>query len=314
VTAPAVEIIAPVDAMNDAMTAATADGLPSEASVRIVDRASTTADVVAEVQWADGDRRHARLVVRTKDGRSTERILDFAAGDPPRERGRAIGFAVAAMIPEDLRVPDATADATPARRLPEPVVPAPPPTAVPDAPPAKEPDRARLQPSRRSSLWLEASAQGGVGVGGSATGLGGALAARVPFAHVALRIGGAIRGGHVDEANAASTLFRADGGVSFFTVVLHPDITVGARAGLLVLHHSLARIEPSGTRTAGTHTLLGAEALAEGSFAFSPRIAALLAAGAEVAFGQTAVVVTDARVAVLPPIRLVSELGLRFSF
>jgi hypothetical protein len=310
-TAPAVEIVAPADAMNDAMAAATADGLPPDAIVRIVARASPAADIVAEVHWSDEERQHARLVVRTKDGRTAERTLDFGPGDPARERGRTLGFAVAAMIPEELRLEAPTSDREPSRVSP-PSAPAEP--GPPRALRSTEHDRPREDRGLRSALWLDASAQGGVGVGGNATGLGGALAARVPFEHVALRIGGAIRGGSVDEADASSALFRADAGIAFYTVIVDPRLVVGARTGLLVLHHSLGRSEPAGLRTTDTHTLLGAEGLLEGSIALSARFAVVLATGAEVAFGQTRIIVGDTRVAVLPPVRVISELGARVAF
>jgi hypothetical protein len=316
-TAPAVEIVAPSDSISEAMAGATADGLPPNARVTIVERASANADVVVQVQWSDGERQRARIVVRTSDGRTAERTLTFGSADPATERGRTLGFAVAAMIPEDLRADDATRPqpATPPGAT---SAPAPPPSPVPAAPtvPAKT-SEARdhsEEPRLRRSLWLDASAQGGVGIGGSATALGGALALRVPFEHVALRVGGAFRAGSISEAGASSTVVRGDAGIAFFTLAIDPHVTVGARTGIVVLRHALTRTEPNGVQTSGGHTLFGAEAVLEGSVTLSSRIAVLLALGAEVAFGQTAVVVSDARVAELPPLRGISELGARFAF
>lgn len=314
-TAPAVEIVAAADATNDAMVTATAEGLPSSARVQLVERPSPAADVIVQVQWSDAEHRRARLVVRTSDGRSAERTLSFDASDPASERGRALGFAVAAMIPEDLRTEEPHEEPAPAKPVSPPVnTPAPTPTAAPTPPSDARPDERRHDGDLRRALWIDATTQGALGIGGSASGLGGALAIRVPFEHLALRAGGAIRAGEVDEANASSTLVRADAGIAVFTVVVDPKLLVGARTGLVVLRHALSRTEEDGTRTSGAHTLVGLELMAEASFAIATRLAVIAAAGTEVAFGQTAVVVGEKQAATLPPVRAVFEAGARFAF
>jgi hypothetical protein len=300
-TAPAIEIVVTADTTtSSAMVEATAEGLPPGAQVQVVDRATPGADVVVTVRWGDESGRRATLHVRTRDGREAERVLSFGAADPDRERGRALGFAVAAMIPDDVRGAEAP---TPAAKvegpLPAPVQPVPDAVIVPSIADAK--------------LWVDASAQGATGFVGSASSVGGAIAVRTLLRPFALRVGGAARVGEVSEADASSLLFRGDAGVGFFTVAFDPRVTLGGRAGLVVFHHSLQRTEDS-ARISGTHTLLGAEVLLEGSIALSSHFALVAAMGAEVAFGTTRVLIGPSRVAVIPAVRPVAELGVRIAF
>lgn len=308
-TAPAVEIVVPGETtLGGAMVEATAEGLPPNARVQTVERATTNADVVVTLRWATDNDRRATLHVRVRDGRESERVVMFGAGDPDRERGRTLGFAIAAMIPDDVRGPD---DAPP------PPPPAPAPRSEP-APPRRE-EAPAPRPSPPPSIddarvWIEPSAQAATGFVGSATTVGAGLAVRMPLRPLVLRIGGGVRGGEVEEAEATSTTMRGDAGLGFYTLVLDRRMTLGARAGVAVFHHTLTRNEPGGGNVSGNHTLGGFEAMAEGSYAFSPRIAVLAALGAEVAFGTTRVLVGPERVAVIPGVRPAVELGIRLAF
>jgi hypothetical protein len=228
----------------------------------------------------------------------------FGAADPDRERGRALGFAVAAMIPEDIRgVEDPKPPAKVEEPKPVPVAPTPPPDVVAPAPSIED-----------AKLWVDASAQGATGFVGSAGSLGGAVAVSTLLRPFALRVGFAARGGEVAEADASSVLFRGDAGVGFYTVVFDRRVMFGGRTGLVVFHHSLSRTEPDGMHRSGTHTLLGAEIMLEGSVALSAHFAFVTAIGSEVAFGTTRVLIGPARVAVIPALRAVAELGVRVAF
>lgn len=290
------------DPAIEGMLEATADGLPPGARVQLGAPATDTsrADVVVVLRWADDTHRHATLHVATRDGRVSDRELSFAKDDPHRERGRALGYATVAIIPEDLRVPE-----EPAReRPPEP----------PRAPPARPSEPAPRAAERFERLWVEVTAQGATGLAGSASAIGGGVAARVPFGAVALRAGVAARAGDVPEADASSVMLRADVGAGAWTVVLDPRLSVGARMGLVVLRHVLRPTGPAEGRTTGTHTLIGVEAVAEASWALGPRFAFIGGAGTEIAFGKTRVLVGPSQVSVIPPLRLVAELGARVKF
>lgn len=311
-TAPAVEIVVPGDtALSSAMVEATAEGLPPNARVQTVDRSTSNADVVVTIRWATDTDRRATLHVRVRDGRESERVVVFGASDPERERGRTLGFAVAAMIPDDVRGPDDAPPPPPPKIEPPPPPPVRTTPTAPEQPPPPPPPSASIDDAR---VWIDASAQAATGFVGSASTVGGGLAVRMPLRPIVLRIAGAARGGDVEEAEASSTTVRGDAGVGFYTFVLDRRMTLGGRTGLAVFRHSLTRAEPDGTKTSGSHTLFGMEAMLEGSVAFSPRIAAIAALGAEVAFGTTRVLVGPSRVAVIPAVRPTAELGIRLAF
>ncbi len=302
-TAPVVEIVVSADATTSrAMVESAAEGLPPSARVQVVDRATPRADVVVTVRWADESERHATLHVRTRDGREAERVLTFAAVDPDRERGRALGFAVAAMIPDDVRGAEEPTTAVTVD------MPAPPHRAPPSHVDRQPPSIADAK------LWLDASAQGATGFVGSANSVGGAIAVRTILRPFALRAGGAARAGAMAEADASSLLFRGDAGVGLYTIAFDPRVTLGGRTGLVVFHHSLRRTETGGTPISGSHTLLGAELMVEGSVAVSSRLGLVAAIGAEVAFGTTRVLIGPARVGVIPAVRPIAELGVRIAF
>ncbi|HSO40256.1 MAG TPA: hypothetical protein VLT33_47350, partial [Labilithrix sp.] len=261
---------------------------------------TSRADVLVVLRWADDTRRRATLHVVTRDGRETDREVAFAAGDPYRERGRALGYATVAIIPEDLRVPEE------APREP-------PPAPIP-TPPSVPPEQPAPTPEGPDRLWIEATAQGMTAFVGSAGALGGGLAVRLPFGHVALRAGVGARAGDIAEAEASSLLLRADLGVGFWTVVLDPRLAVGARAGLVLFRHSLRRTAADAGPNDGTHTLMGAEAIAEASWSVVPRFALIIGAGPEIAFGKTRVLVGPSQVSVIPPFRLTAEVGARVRF
>ena len=293
------------DPALEGMLEATAEGLPPGTRVQLGAPATDTsgADAVVVLRWADDTHRRARLHIATRDGRENDRELVFAADDPHRERGRALGYATVAIIPEDLRTPEPP----PRERRAEPP---PAPLTAPAEPGAGAAER----PERPERLWIDATAQGTTGFVGSAGAIGGGLAARVPFGPIAVRAGVAARAGAVAEADASSLMLRADVGLGFWTVVLDPRLTVGARTGFVLFRHVLRPTGPDEGRTAGTHTLLGTEAVAEASWALGARLSLIGGGGAEIAFGKTRVLVGPSQVSVIPPFRIVAELGARVRF
>jgi hypothetical protein len=309
-SAPVVVVVAPpapsADPVVDAMMEAAQEGLPAATRVRLAAEsdAAVEADVVVVLRWADDTRRRATLRVRTRDGRASERDVAFGAADPAAERGRALGFAAVAMIPEDVRL-------APERVAPEPVQPSPVVTSPPEEAPRPPVGL------RTGRVWIEATAQGTTAFAGSANALGGGVAVRFPLRSIALRVGGAVRAGAVTEADASSLLVRADAGVAFWTVAFDPRLILGARTGLVVFRHALSRTprgEVDGSTTSGTHTLFGMELLGEASWALGSSISLIAGAGAEVAFGTTSVLLGPQRVASLPAVRVLMEAGVRMTF
>jgi hypothetical protein len=305
-SAPVVVIVAERIPSGDptlqAMVDAAAEGLPAGTRLVVVTPLDEEreADVFAVVRWSDDAHTRATLHTRTRDGRSADRVVAFAGADPERERGRALGYALVAMIPVELRLGE-----TPPREAP------------PREAPAREaPPRARADGADEAAaqLWLDATLQASWAFSGSATVAGGGLAARLALRPFAVRGAVALRGGSIAEANASSLLVRADLGAAFWTVVLEPHLTVGVRSGLVLFHHQLKRTRPDGGTASGTHTLLGTELVAEASWALGSRFALLGALGAEVAFGTTRVLIGPEEVTLFPPVRPLGELGVRAIF
>ncbi len=103
-------------------------GVPTDTDALGAEEASH-ADVAAEVIWRDADHRRATLRIHLRQtARWIERSFTFAASDPAAERGRTLGFAVAAILPEVAAGPGGAAP-----------VPAPPTASAPASTPASAP-------------------------------------------------------------------------------------------------------------------------------------------------------------------------------
>jgi len=233
------------------------------------------ADAVASVTWTLAERRRAHVrVVVTSDGHALDRDLDFAPGDEDAERGRAIGLAIVAMVP----------DAPPT----EPSV-APPPEAA-----AKPPDTAPVVRPRDPLFGLDLfaiTASGPLGVGG---GVAGRL---LPFPSP--RLGASLRAGSLGDA----TLRTID-----LTLGVAPQLFegVGARLELGVTQQSVTLEGEERSRIIGHARVLG-----EGVWWTMRAFGVGVAAGLEVAFGETRVLVGEAPIGSIPRARFVFELSLR---
>jgi hypothetical protein len=266
------------------------------------------ADALVEVTWPDADRRRAMLHVHASKGAAawSDREIDFAANDATPERGRTLGFAVASMIP----MPSESSASGSASTSPMPnssATPGPAATATPTG--AEAP--ATSEASTRVALELLGIAS--AGVGGSATAYGGEVGARFRIAgDFALRIGGGMRFGTVSEATATSSTARIDAGVAWdFAHDASRRFVLALRLDAVLLRHALARTDRD---EHGVRWIPGADAFLEVAWSFTPGGAVVLAAGPEVAFGTTRVVVGDTTVESIPPVRLLATLGLRARF
>lgn len=275
-----------------AIADAASEALPPGTRVEVASAETPRADARVMVRWADDAHSRATLHVEMRDGRTTDRDIGFDRADPEAERVRAVGYAIAAMIPEDLRGEE--------ENLSKREAPSPPVTA------------ALTPPTRlRDHVWIDASVQGAIDSGGTAS-EGGGVAVRVPIGAFALRIGGAARTGEL--AGGASTLLvRGDAGMSY-AVPITAHVLAGGRGGLVLLRRSAHRDDPASGASSDVRVLFGAEALAEAAWVLTPNAAILAAAGAETAFGTTTVYAGGARVATIPPLRFVGEIGARVAF
>jgi len=159
---------------------------------------------------------------------------------------------------------------------------------------------------------------GSLGLGGNADALGGAFAMRRALAPW-LSVRGELMGrtGVVQAAEATSLALHLAAGV-----VVSPlgnpatrRAALDVRADLAVLYESLGHLSPDDIdRDRQARLVPGGDLVIEGGLRVLGSAAVVLGVGAEVAFGRTDVFVHERKVAELPPLRLVTSLGLRHYF
>ena len=264
------------------------------------------ASAVVELLWKDVEHRRATLHVRIQSSpRWADRDIGFDALDVEAERGRMLGFALASMMPEEIRSP------APPLPVPAPPLPPPPPPEERPVPPPGEPIR-----------WhgaVDAACNGSLG--GDATGLGGSISGSWDFAPtLSLRVGAAARVGQVEAAGATSLIVYGAIGLAWRVVpaTTRRSLGVGVRLDLLGIRDEVSRPSTDGGTTHSSLLLPGADLALEASWLFArtgkSALSIFASAGGEAAFGATPVFVHGERVATIPPARGVGELGARVHF
>jgi hypothetical protein len=296
-------------APTTAMAAAAAEVIGDPRGVRVVE-ASALADTealrverelgtraVVALAWADADHLRARLRLHAaRTDRWIDRELDFASGDTPAERGRALGFAMASMLPEG-----------------DPTLP----LATREPPPAPEPARA----APLGANALEAAFLGGAGIGGPAGGLGGRLAFErflARRASIGLSLAG--RSGRIDDLDASVVTASAGLGGALWPIAPARDrrFGLGIRGEALLIYEAVGHTDAAGAMTWKGQALPGGSLSLSGTFRLAGPLELVVAARAEVAFGTVDVTVLAARpprgTAQLPAARALGEAGLRVRF
>jgi hypothetical protein len=269
--------------------------LPSDESALETGR-TLSADAVAEVTWADAEHRHARLHVHTRAASHwIDRDIGFDPSDADAERGRTIGFSVAAMMPDQVR------PSAPIRPLPvdsADVRPNPSTVHAADAGPHR---------TRGSLDVLLAGA-----AGGDATGIGGAVGVRYFLdSHLALTGAAGARVGQDSAAQATALILFAGPGLSWRAFPADARFRVGPRLDLFVMRESSSRAD---SPSAQTRWVAAADLLVEATLRMTPGAALLLGAGGETAFGTTDVFVRGQKVSTFPPLRFIATAGVEASF
>jgi hypothetical protein len=297
----------------------------------------TRSAAIALITWNDSSREHARLRVYSQATRAwTARDLEFAARDPAEEKGRAIGFNLASMLPEEALVAQSpVVPAPPAAQPPAIEPPATTPPAAPAAPiatreatPAMEakpgapaavpPTRATPPTSPPWALAVDLAAQGVVALSGEGTSIGGALGAEYRLGeHFALCLGAALRIGHVEALEARMVAIDLGPGLAWRT----GDLDAGRRWGLQVQLAGFARLqslrreaERSETHESHGRWVPGAAVGVELTYALTPDIALLANTRLNAVLGQTDVFLRNREVAEFAPIELGLGLGARTYF
>lgn len=267
--------------------------------------AGADAVVVLTSSRSVGTRVRLRIHRRASDAWH-EREFVFEGADNPGERGRTLGFALASMFPEPGPSPAAAA-AEPASALP----------AVPEATPNERvaPAAPVSPPALRASI--DAAVIAGVGLDGPAGGVGGRVGGGWLVApRTAVRIDASARREEVPSAQSTSLLITAGPGFVFDLVPSGPGRAFGAaaRGSAIAIVHIHRRVGDGPTPVSKSRWLPGVAAVLEGSLRLSESTSLLAAAGLEAAFGYTDLVVNGRKVATIPPLRAIGDLGLRIRF
>jgi hypothetical protein len=333
--------------LTRAMAGATRDALGANAVVVVREIAgepndpealaiehSESASAVAELSWTDARHQQASVKMHiAQDQRWVERSVGFLRLDADAERGRTLGFTIASILPQ-----------VPAAPSPSPAIPAPagtsgaPSTGSPSAlpvpiehtptspnelTPAPSPPQPPA-PARRLNLAVDALAIGSMATAENANvGTGGGIAVQwFPYRHLSLRIGGGLRAGTIDAAEAITSLTTfVSAGAAFHpwrTSVARP-FGASLRAGFLFLDESVTHFGQSlGQSVQGTEVqhrrFPGLDVAADVSWRFAPDVELVAGGGIEDLFGTAYVDIRGGRVATLTPLGVTAEAGLRLDF
>jgi hypothetical protein len=268
------------------------------------------ASAVARLSWTDSQRLHGSLEVHVlaSDRRATE-TLTFEASDPLVERGRALGLVLAALLaPENSRVRDERIPTPPETRARSDTGP-PSPVAVSNDLPAVP---------RPGGWFLDASAEGGVAIGGAGSGLGGSIGLGHSSAgRLGWRMGARARFGEIGEAQASilSAGLAAGVVVTLLRAADRPHFELALRLDALLLYEALSHFSSDDVEHVRRGRVVpGAALWAEAAFLLAPGAAVVVGAGPEAVFGRTDVVVHETKVAELVPLRVSMHGGLRITF
>jgi hypothetical protein len=264
-------------------------------------------DGVVELSWSEdgvGARVHCYL---SGERRWVDREIKFGgAGDgrerEQRERGRLLGFAVATMFGED------NTRFVPTPRKPSIIAP-PQAAARPRAARGRERSPARLRS-------LEFAGIVSSGVSGTASGIGAMAGVRLGLVGpLAARGFVAGRAGNIPEAQASTRTGQLGGGLSVGFLPLSSSWDVGLRVDGIVSYFEASHLsEDDAAPDRRQRWLGGADLIAEGGLRLTASAGLYGGAGIEAMFGSTEVYTHGARVAVVPPLRTVAELGFRTRF
>jgi hypothetical protein len=302
------------------VSAAVVDALGRDARVLVEERADDPSDAeaaaladairgsaVAEIAWGDASHSRARLHVYLAGDRNWyDREVAFEPDDGPEERERAIGFVVGTMIRETQGM------VLPAPPRAAPVISAPAQQSPPVATSAAEVATPPLAREDARRFGADIGALVTTGIEGVAPGLGPSLRGRVFISDVlSIHAGASLGFGSIEAADARLTTTRIVAGarVRWLTVARALSFDLGLDA--LAVNHAVHRAEPFAYRDrwlAGAHTDVGL------AWRASALLEPFATAGVDVVLGKTPISVAGSRLAAIPPLRMVFELGVTMRF
>lgn len=281
------------------------------------------ARAIARVTWADASHTVARLHVHVGAATASwsDDEISFSSRDVSGEKARTVGYTLATMV-QRIEQQAQAAELQEKQQLDR------------QREQAREQDQRERQrvaaeaarTSRDSApatphtvgqdgLEIQAAAIGALA--DAATSLGGDARARWWLRGSRLGVHAVVgaRFGRVREADASSMTAFGGAGPSFRFFTLARGFELAARADVMLMRHAMTRAATATTAELSHDRWLGALDFAlEASWSFSEQLGVMVAGGAEVAFGTTTVSVGGSRVADIPPIRAMAEIGGRIRF
>jgi hypothetical protein len=292
------------------------DEVPSDEEA--VARASR-ADGVVELIWTKNGTKTRIHCYVSREQRWVDREISFGDNEAnsardASERGRLLGYAVATMFADELElapVPSPAAKAPP--------TPVPPPGArPPQALRSTSTDSAQRDASQPSLARraLEFSGVASSGLGGTASSLGAAAGIRAPLtAPLFARVFVAGRAGSVAQAQVSTLDARFGGGLTIAVPFEERRFEIGLRSDLFISHFDATHLsEDDVTPDRRSRWLPGADLIAECGFRFAGNAGVFVGAGGEAMLGKTDLYTHGGRVAVVPVLRVVGEVGFRIGF
>jgi hypothetical protein len=289
------------DQATESMRTTAAEALGSEDAVVVREVDDTTdgetlrierlvrAQAAAQVMWLDAAHTRARARVHVAETNDwLERTIVFAVVDTAIERGRALGFAVTSMLPEE------TLAANPYRAGKRPEAPA--------------------APELRTTVRLAGLASNGLGGGYGASIAGEFFVTQ----STALRLGIGWRQGDVPVLQGHDTAIHAALGISFWPRRPSPDrrLAVGIRLDAVALRYTVSDNRPVMAVTPPQSKILPAiDALAELALSVTTAVDVVAGLGIEAAISETPIeILGEGVVDTIPALHGLAEMGIRISF
>jgi hypothetical protein len=325
--------LAPADAFDPAKStiATGAERYLHDAVVIVRERPSTPTDAevlevgdrvhatnVASVVWEDSRHERVRVHLHRPEG-WFDHAFSFTPADAPSERGRAIGLILASMIAGEVKGEEVASETVPS----PPPSPAPTPGIEPPRPePAPSPGGGAEAPVRQPAPTTRPPIRGwgaalaSAALDGAANGLGPSIELMGKLREpLRLRIGGAARFGRIDSAGATSldtsmsvgpalALWRTEGPV---------PLDLSLAVDFLAVRESVDRAR-LGIVTTRSRWISGADAMLELGWRAVGRFVLLAHVGGGIALGVTPIQVGDTRVATIPALRAITDLGIGICF
>lgn len=290
-------------AVTDALVATLHEVLGADVTVRVEERAgfddgpALPADTVeARLAW-DASGIVALLHVHGLP-EQIDRSVTFSPEDDPAERGRTLGFVVAAILPLPLAPPEVR-----------------PPPPGPRPPTAGARVTAVVERSPVASLALAGQASLGAFDDGATTALGGGLGVGwLASRSLVLGLRAEARFGQIDDAQATTRWLGAKASASwtFLELATPRLLSLGIRGGVGLARESVTHFSSDDPAPIEQGRWAGVADLGlEVCLWARPTVGLLLALGTDVVFGRLDLVIEDDRVATLALVRPMVALGVR---